>query len=133
MELRDFRDWLERYENSLAGAGHTWRSPDCSRPTPPTGTSPFADQVEGLEAIEAMWERERDGPDDVFAMRSAELIAVEGSHRRRPGRASTTTSPAVQSYRDLWVIELREDGRARAFEEWPFWPPGSKGEWRTKD
>ena len=25
-------------------------------------------------------------------------------------------------YRDLWVVTLAPDGRARAFEEWPFHP-----------
>jgi hypothetical protein len=35
--------------------------------------------------------------------------------------------PVTQSYRDLWVMRFGPDGRCAAFEEWPFWPPGTPG------
>lgn len=129
MERRDFRDWIERYEEA-------WREPGTQAlaglfATDATyRTAPYEDPFEGLEAIEAMWERERE-PDEAFEM-SWELLAVE--ERTGVVRVGVDySSPAQQSYRDLWVIELREDGRASSFEEWPFWPPGSKGEWPIKD
>lgn len=129
MERRDFRDWVERYEAA-------WREPGTQAlaglfTTDATyRTSPYEDPFEGLDAIEAMWEREREGADEAFTMRW-DLVAVE--EQTGVVRVSVDYDhPVRQSYRDLWVIELREDGRARVFEEWPFWPPGSKGEWPTK-
>jgi hypothetical protein len=69
-----------------------------------------------------MWERQREGPDEVFTM-SADLIAVEGA--TAVARVEVHYGdPVKQSYRDLWVIELREDGRASSFEEWPYSPGG---------
>lgn len=130
MERRDFRDWVKRYEAA-------WREPGTQAlsglfATDATyRTSPYEDPFEGLAEIEAMWEREREGADEVFEMRSS-IVAVEGS----VGVVRVGVDyemPAVQSYRDLWVIDLREDARARSFEEWPFWPEGSKGEWPRKD
>lgn len=130
MERRDFRDWIERYEAA-------WREPGTQElaglfATDATyRTSPYEEAFEGLEAIEAMWEREREDSDETFSMRSS-ILAVEDS----TGVVRVEVDygdPVVQSYRDLWVIELREDGRARSFEEWPFWPEGSKGDWPRKD
>ena len=130
MERRDFRDWVDRYEAA-------WREPGTQAlaglfATDATyRTSPYEDPFEGLEAIEAMWERERESADESFTMRW-DLVAVED--RTGVVRVSVDYGdPVTQSYRDLWVIELREDGRAHSFEEWPFWPPGSKGEWPAKD
>lgn len=130
MERRDFRDWTERYEAA-------WREPGTQElaglfATDATyRTSPYEEAFEGLEEIEAMWEREREDSDETFSMRSS-ILAVEDS----TGVVRVEVDygdPVVQSYRDLWVIELREDGRARSFEEWPFWPEGSKGDWPRKD
>jgi hypothetical protein len=130
VERRDFRDWVDRYESA-------WREPGTQAlsglfATDATyRTSPYEDPLEGLEAIEAMWEREREGPDESFTM-LWDLVAVED--RTGVVRVSVDYGdPIRQSYRDLWVIELREDARARSFEEWPFWPPGSKGEWPEKE
>lgn len=130
MERRDFRDWVARYEAA-------WRQPGTQEIAGLFATdaiyrtSPYEDAFQGLEEIEAMWEREREGPDEVFELRSS-IVAVEGS----VGVVRVEVDyekPAVQSYRDLWVIDLREDARARSFEEWPFWPRDSKGEWPRKD
>ena len=35
--------------------------------------------------------------------------------------------PINRSYRDIWIVTLDGDGRCTAFEEWPFWPPGTDG------
>ena len=35
--------------------------------------------------------------------------------------------PRRQQYRDLWIVRLDESGRCFHFEEWPLWPPGSRG------
>lgn len=36
-------------------------------------------------------------------------------------------SPESRPWRDLWVIELDEDGRCSSFEEWPFAPTQPDG------
>jgi hypothetical protein len=125
MEHRDVADWVERYEVA-------WRTPGTQElfglfTTDATyRTSPYEPPFEGLDAIERMWERERDGADETFTM-SSQVIAADG-HTGVIRVEVEYGEPVEQSYRDLWVVELREDGRARSFEEWPFWPPGSKGE-----
>ena len=30
--------------------------------------------------------------------------------------------PVRQEYRDLWIMQMRDDGRCSRFEEWPYWP-----------
>ena len=60
-----------------------------------------------------------------FEMES-EILAVEGD----TGVARIEVrygEPKPQIYRDLWVVTLDAEGRCTAFEEWPFWPPGSGG------
>jgi nuclear transport factor 2 (NTF2) superfamily protein len=119
VERRDFRDWVARYE-------HAWREPGTQELAGLFATdatyrqSPWAEPLEGLDAIEGMWEREREGPGEEFEM-AAEVVAFEGD----TGVVRVEVAygaPGGQRYRDLWVIELREDGRARSFEEWPFAP-----------
>ena len=81
---------------------------------------PFDEPLVGLGAIAAMWEAEREGPDEAFTM-DHDIVAVDGTvavvHVEvRYG------DPPTQRYRDLWVMRFAEDGRCTAFEEWPFWP-----------
>jgi hypothetical protein len=114
-----FRQWLRGYERA-------WRSPGTAalaelfaaeasyRP------SPYAVPLVGLEAIGAMWEREREGPDEPFEMR-AEVVAVEGG----TGVARVEVAYArghSPDYRDLWIARFDGTGLCVAFEEWPFWP-----------
>jgi ketosteroid isomerase-like protein len=80
--------------------------------------SPYAEPVRGLEAIAELWERERSGPAEEFAMRH-EVVAVEGD--------TAVVRVAVEygtgaEYRDLWILRFGAGGRCREFEEWPFWP-----------
>lgn len=87
--------------------------------------SPFSEPWRGLARIGEMWEAERDGPDEAFTMR-AELVAT--SHERAVVRVEVQYDPPQgRLYRDLWVLHFAADGRCAAFEEWPFWPPGSGG------
>jgi hypothetical protein len=86
--------------------------------------SPYEEPTEGLEAIAALWEREREGPDEVFEVRH-EVIAVEGDTGVVRVEVDYARGP---EYRDLWVIRLDPDGRCRDFEEWPFWPERGRTE-----
>lgn len=111
--------WVSAYESA-------WRAPG----TEPLGDlfteeatyrmSPYADPAIGLDAIAALWEREREGPDEQFQM-SHEIVAVEGD--TAVVRVEVTyDEPRPGEYRDLWIVRLAADGRCRDFEEWPFWP-----------
>ena len=118
--------WLAAYE--LA-----WRSPGTERlaelftPGATYTTAPYEPPVEGLAALARMWEAERAGPGEAFAMR-AEVVAVDQARATAVARVAVDYGdPVTQSYRDLWVMRFGPDGRCAAFEEWPFWPPGTPG------
>ena len=82
--------------------------------------APFEPPIAGLAAISQMWERERTGPDEKFAM-SSEVVAVDGEVAVvRAVVRYDEFSP--REYRNLWIIRFADDGRCLAFEEWPVWP-----------
>src|SRR3954453_6176354 len=123
MDRTALADWVERYESA-------WRAPGIESlaglfaEDATYSTAPYQETQRGLEAIRRMWEEERN-PGEQFSMES-EIVAVEGD----TGVVRVTveyTRPRPQQYRDLWVVSLDERGRCTAFEEWPFWPPGSAG------
>jgi hypothetical protein len=109
-------DWMERYVRAWRTAG-----------TEPLGKlftedatyrmSPYEEPLVGLPAIADMWEAEREGPDEVFSMTS-EIVAVDGE----TAVVRVEVAYSDREYRDLWLIRFAEDGRAKAFEEWPYWP-----------
>lgn len=80
--------------------------------------SPYEDAAHGLDSIAALWERERVGPEEEFAM-SSELVATEGD--TAVARIEVAYASGTE-YRDLWIIRFAKDGRCREFEEWPYWP-----------
>ena len=119
-------DWLRRYEAA-------WRAPGTDSlarlftTDASYRTDPFEEPCSGLQAIEEMWEAERDGPDEQFEMRW-EIVAVEGD----TGVVRLEVDygvPLEQRFRDLWVVVLHQDGLCSSFEEWPFWPLEPRGEW----
>jgi len=81
---------------------------------------PYDEPARGLAAIARMWEAERDGPGEVFAITS-DVIAVDGDVAvvRVEVRYG---DPVRQEYRDLWILRFGADALCTAFEEWPFWP-----------
>lgn len=124
MDRAAFADWIAAYER-------VWRTPgtdavaEIFAPDATYSTAPYERPYRGLEAIAELWERERQGPDEAFTMTS-EIVAVEGEL----GVARVEVrygEPVDREYRDLWIIRLSEDGRAGAFEEWPFSPSGHEG------
>jgi mannose-6-phosphate isomerase-like protein (cupin superfamily) len=111
--------WVDTYERA-------WRSPDTSLLGDLFATdatylmSPYEQPVVGLAAIQALWEREREGPDEVFTM-TREVVAVSGD----TGVARVEVrygGSREQEYRDLWVVTFDADRRVKRFEEWAFWP-----------
>jgi hypothetical protein len=111
--------WLEQYERAwrtsgTAGLGQLFSEGATYQ------LSPYDESIAGLDAIAAMWERERTGPDEQFTM-SSEIVAIDGD--TAVVRAAVDyAGPPAREYRDLWVIRFDQAGRCRAFEEWPFWP-----------
>lgn len=110
--------WVREYER-------LWRTPgtdgltDLFTTRATYRTSPWAPPIVGLPALADFWDAERDGPDEPFTMAS-EVVAVDGS--AAVVRVSVEYGVSGDRWRDLWVLELDEDGRCSAFEEWPFAP-----------
>ncbi len=112
-------DWVARYERAWRTAG-TEPLAGLFREDASYRMSPYEEPFAGLDRIGEMWDAERQGPDEAFTMTS-EIVAVEGDTAvvRVEVRYG---EPMNREYRDLWLIRFAEDGRAAAFEEWPYWP-----------
>jgi ketosteroid isomerase-like protein len=112
-------EWVKRYEAA-------WRAPgtealrEVFAPGAAYRQSPFHESIVGLDAIGAMWERERDGPHEDFTL-AAEVVAETGD-TAVVRVAVRYSGPPVREYRDLWVVRFGSDGLCVDFEEWPFFP-----------
>ncbi|HEX4291054.1 MAG TPA: nuclear transport factor 2 family protein [Trebonia sp.] len=113
------RQWLAAYEAAWRAAG-TEGLAGIFTDDASYLQSPYEEPVVGLDAIRRMWDEEREGPDEVFAI-ATEILAVDGA--TAVVRAEVRYGdPVRQEYRDLWIVHLGDDGRCRRFEEWPYWP-----------
>jgi ketosteroid isomerase-like protein len=112
-------EWVAAYERAWRAPG-TSAARDLFTADATYSQAPYREPVAGIAAIAEMWEAERDGPDEVFAMTS-EVVAVDGD-TAVVRVAVDYGDPPQQQYLDLWIIRFGPDGRCRAFEEWPFWP-----------
>jgi uncharacterized protein (TIGR02246 family) len=113
------RDWIAGYERAWRSAG-TESLADLFTDDATYRPGPYSETLAGISAIASMWEAERAGPDERFDM-VAEVVAVDGEVAVARIEVHYQ-DPEAHEYRDLWIIEFAEDGRCRAFEEWPFWP-----------
>ncbi len=119
MDRRDVANWIANYE-------HAWRSPGTGElaalftPDAVYSQGPYAEPVEGLDAIGRMWDAERSGPDEQFSMTSA-LVALDAEVA--VARIEVHYHDDGRSWRDLWVMRFDADGLCTAFEEWPIAPP----------
>lgn len=120
MDRTDVTRWIDSYETA-------WRTPGTAvlaelfTADATYRQGPYRDPVTGLPAIAEMWDAERDGPGEGFDM-VAEVLAVEGG--TAVARVSVRYHRPVREFLDLWVLRFDDEGRCRAFEEWPFAPPG---------
>ena len=119
MTREQLAGWVEGYERVWRTAG-TEALAELFTPDATYRMSPFEDEHRGLGAIAAMWEAERQGPDEAFTMQT-EVVAVEGDTGVIRAEVAYG-APTSRLYRDLWVVRLDEHGRCFHFEEWPFWP-----------
>jgi len=124
LDREELKRWIDAYERLWRTPGTAGLSEIFSEDATYT-PGPFSDPWRGLDAISEHWESERLGPDEDFEMKF-EVVAVDGD----TGVARVEVrygAPRERLYRDLWIVRLGSDGRCTAFEEWPFWPPGSPG------
>jgi SnoaL-like domain len=119
LERADLEAWLGAYERAWRTAGtaslHELFASDATYQM-----APYEEPFAGLAAIAAMWEAEREGPDERFTMKRA-IVALEDDVAVVRVEVKYHDS-LPHEYRDLWVIRFGDDGRCAAFEEWPFWP-----------
>ena len=115
MDKKRVAAWIDGYERA-------WRSPGTetlaeSFTEDATYTQgPYDAPLVGLPAIARMWDEERTGPDEAFAMTS-EVIAVDGD--TAVARVEVTYGePDHEEFHDLWIMQFTEDGRCHSFEEW---------------
>jgi ketosteroid isomerase-like protein len=116
----------EQVEEWLAGYERAWRTPGTAAVSELFAEDasyrmgPYEEPALGLAAIGALWEDEREGPDEAFTMES-EILAVEGD--TAVVRVEVRYGPPTEAeYRDLWLIRFGADRTCVDFEEWPFWP-----------
>jgi uncharacterized protein (TIGR02246 family) len=124
VERRELEAWIDAYERA-------WRTPgteavaDLFTPDASYSTAPFEEPHRGLDAIRALWEREREGPGEAFTL-TREVVAADGDI----GVARVEVryaGPPARVYRDLWIVRLDDSRRCSSFEEWPFWPSDAEG------
>jgi len=119
MDRERVRAWIDDYERLWRTAGVDGLD-GLFTPDAVYRQGPWEPDVIGLDAIGAMWERERNGPDEVFTMAS-DVVAVDGN--TAVVRAEVRYGdPLTQVWRDLWIIRYAGDGLCREFEEWPIAP-----------
>ena len=87
--------------------------------------SPWAQPLEGLDAIGRFWEADRVSPDEEFTM-SSEVVMVH-AHQAVVRVMVGYGAQAQRPWRDLWLLRFAEDGRCSSFEEWPFAPDQPDG------
>jgi len=118
---KELSRWIDAYEAA-------WRSGEgvdrLFTPDARYWSSPYTEPYTGTAAIEKFWERETDAGEEFTV--GAEIVAVEGDTGVVRLEVEYT-APKQRHYRDIWIVTLAADGRCTAFEEWPFWPPGSEG------
>ena len=111
--------WVSAYERAWRTAGTTSLG-ELFTEDAAYQQAPYEKPVVGLEAIAEMWEAQREGPEEAFAMKSA-VVALEDNVAVVRVEVEYDLSTPTE-YRDLWVIRFGEDGRCVSFEEWPYWP-----------
>src|ERR1700744_1980218 len=100
------REWLTGYEAAWRTAG-TGSLASLFAQGATYLQSPYDKPVTGLDAIGRMWEKEREGPDEVFTL-ATDILAVDGPVA--VVRAEVHYGdPVTQEYRDLWVVRFAGD------------------------
>lgn len=123
MDTGDIQRWVEAYERAWRARG-TEGLGDLFADDATYSMHPFAEPVAGLEAIRRLWDDERT-PDERFTMEWRVVAAEDGVGV--VWLEVHYAAPSDRLFLDLWIVQLGDDGRCRAFEEWPFAPGRSVG------
>ena len=124
MDQTAVEKWVADYER-------IWRTPgtvllaELFEPAASYLPSPWAQPLEGLDAIARFWEAERVSADEEFTM-SSEVVMVH-AHQAVVRVMVGYGAQAQRPWRDLWLLRFAEDGRCSSFEEWPFAPDQPDG------
>ena len=124
MDRTAVEKWVADYER-------IWRTPgtvllaELFEPAASYLPSPWAQPLEGLDAIARFWEAERVSADEEFTM-SSEVVMVH-AHQAVVRVMVGYGAQAQRPWRDLWLLQFAEDGRCSSFEEWPFAPDQPDG------
>ena len=122
MDRSGVEHWLADYERlwrtpGVDGLGELFTADASYLP------SPYASALTG-DALARFWDEERASDDEAFDMRS-DIVALDGN--TAVVRVEVDYLTTGNEWRDLWIIEFADDGRCRAFEEWPFAPDRRDG------
>ena len=124
MDRAAVAQWVSGYEQAWRGPG-TARLAELFSADVTYVVSPWARPIVGLAGLAALWDAEREGPDETFTMQS-EVVAVD--HDTAVVRVAVAYGePVTNRWRDLWVLRFDPEGRCAAFEEWPFAPDQRDG------
>lgn len=106
------RAWVEKYVTA-------WRTNDPAdigalfTPDVEYRFEPWEEPIRGSEAITAEWIKRADDPGTYEF--TWDVAGVDGS---RAFIEAETRYDDGNHYRNMWVVDLAEDGRARRFTEW---------------
>ena len=114
--------WIQLYERAWRTAG-TEDLADVFAAEATYVPGPFDEPLRGLAEIAAFWDAERDGPNEVFTLRSD--VFLDAGTRAVATVEVHYGDPVTTRYRDVWLMEFDADGRVTHFEEWPFSPERS--------
>jgi limonene-1,2-epoxide hydrolase len=109
--MSDIESWVRGYEAA-------WRTNDPEQVGALFASdavylrAPHDAPIEGREAIVAFWVGEQDPPEIEFRW---SVAGTDGSRSFVEGR---TVYPNGKTYRNLWVVDLDDVGRASRFVEW---------------
>ncbi len=115
-------EWIAAYQHAWRTAG-TATLADVFAADVTYRPSPWAEPRVGLDELRRFWESERESAHESFRLTS-DLVAIDG--------AIAVVRIEVhygdgERWRDLWIVSFDDDGRCRAFEEWPFSPEQPDG------
>src|SRR5262245_61806024 len=100
--------WIAAYERLWRTAG-TDALTELFAEDATYSTAPYAQPHVGIDALRKLWDKEREGPDEVFTM-SHEVVAVDGD--TAVARLEVRYGdPVKQEWRDLWIMHFGADGR----------------------
>jgi len=83
-------------------------------------TSPFAEPLVGLDAVKKFW-LEATAEGEEFTITHA-LVAIEGDIAVLRVDVHYT-APIERTWKDLWIVQIGDDGLCFTFEEWPIEQP----------